>query len=233
MQAKLLPRHAPLGLDNLFDRFPDLSIRPSNSLDLAIAGRIEFQTKHRDCGTIVESFDLEIRVPQKFPRILPTVFETKGRIPSTFHHNGNRELCLGSLLRLQLITHRNPTLLGFLEGCVIPYLINFAVSERTGKLPFGELEHGARGLLDDYRSILRAGSDQCCLGFLELLTIKKRVANKRLCPCGSGNRLGRCHHKHLNRLRRQAPRYQFRLILADLRRNLAAEVRSRARSTTP
>jgi hypothetical protein len=151
MQLRILPRHAPLGLDELFDRFPDLSIRPSNSSDLAIAGAIEFQTVHPDCGKIIESFDLELRVPQKFPRVLPTVFETKGRIPTTFHHNGNRDLCLGSLLRLQLIVQRDPTLLGFLERCVIPYLINFAVSQRTDKLPFGELEHGARGLLDDYR----------------------------------------------------------------------------------
>jgi hypothetical protein len=233
MQGKLLPGYAHLGLDKLFHRFPDLSIRPSNSLDLAIAGTIEFQTEHRDCGTILESFHLEIRVPQKFPRVLPRVFEPKGRIPNTFHHNGNRELCLGSLLRLQLIVQHDPTLLGFLEGCVIPYLINFAVSERTGKLPLGELEHGARGLLDDYRSILRANSDQCCLGLLELLTLKKRIANKKPCPCGGGKRLGRCHHKHLNKVRRRAPRSQFGVVLADLRRNLAAEARSRPRANTP
>jgi hypothetical protein len=227
MKAKILPLHGPLGLDELFDRFPELSIRPSHSPDLAIAGTIEFQTTHRDCGTLTESFDLEIRVPQKFPRVLPTVSETQGRIPSTFHHNGNRELCLGSLLRLQLIVQRNPTLLGFLEGCVIPYLINFAVSKRTGNLPFGELKHGARGLLDDYRSILHANSDQCCLGLLELLKIKKRIANKRPCPCASGRRLGRCHNKHLNRLRRQAPRSQFSVVLAELRQNIAAERRRR------
>jgi hypothetical protein len=229
MMSKTSPYYAPLGLDRLFERFPDLAIRPSKSSDLAIAGAIQFVAEHQSYGRVEESFDLEIRVPQTFPRTLPTVLETKGRIPSTFHHNGNRELCLGSLLQLQLIVRRDPTVLGFLEGCVIPYLVNFSVFERTGKLPLGELKHGAPGLLDDYRSILHSDSDKCCLMLLELLRIKKRVANKRPCPCGSGRRLGRCHNKYLNALRKKIPRSQFAAVLADLKRNLGIEQQSRRR----
>ena len=37
---------------------------------------------------------------------------------------------------------------------------------------------------------------------LQLVTVKKRVANKRPSPCGSGLRLGRCHHRYVNHLRR-------------------------------
>src|SRR5438128_290612 len=116
---------------------------------------------------------VEIRIPEKFPRIVPIVFETKGQIPTEFHKNGNGELCLASPLRLQLLAQQNPTMLGFIEHCVLPYLVNFAVSQRTGKLPFGELKHGARGLLDDYRSILNANSDVCCVRLMELLKFKK------------------------------------------------------------
>ena len=41
---------------------------------------------------------------------------------------------------------------------------------------------------------------------IQLLGIKKRIANKRSCPCGCGKRLGACpfHHK-LNEFRKMAP----------------------------
>ena len=227
--SKTSPYYAPLDLDRLFDRFPELSIRPSTSSDLVIAGTIDFQAEHESYGTLAESFEIELHVPQKFPRVLPTALETKGRIPSTFHHNGSRELCLGSLLKLQLIVGRNPTVLGFVEGCVIPYLVNFSVFDRTGKLPFGELEHGAPGLLADYRSILHANSNECCLLLLDLLRTKKRVSNKKPCPCGSGRRSGRCHNRYLNPLRRKMSRSQFATVLADLKRNLAIQQRLHGR----
>ena len=40
MMSKTSPYYVPLGLDRLFERFPDLSIRPSKSSDLAIADQI-------------------------------------------------------------------------------------------------------------------------------------------------------------------------------------------------
>jgi hypothetical protein len=36
---------------------------------------------------------------------------------------------------------------------------------------------------------------------LHLAAMRRRHANKRPCPCGSGNRLGRCHHELTNRAR--------------------------------
>jgi hypothetical protein len=41
---------------------------------------------------------------------------------------------------------------------------------------------------------------------LRLIGMKRRVANKRPCPCGSGLRAGKCHHRILNRLRQELGR---------------------------
>ena len=46
--------------------------------------------------------------------------------------------------------------------------------------------------------------------FLCLTGMKKRVANKHPCPCGSGRRLGRCHCRRVNHLRRTIGRTWFR-----------------------
>ena len=45
--------------------------------------------------------------------------------------------------------------------------------------------------------------------FLCLTGMKKRVANKHPCPCGSGRRLGRCHCRRVNHLRRTIGRTWF------------------------
>jgi hypothetical protein len=77
-------------------------------------------------------------------------------------------------------------------------------------MPFGELGHGAKGLLAEFRQLLEAANNTQCIAFLRLLGMKKRIANKRPCPCGSNRRLGRCHARRLNRLRRDASRSWFR-----------------------
>jgi hypothetical protein len=76
-------------------------------------------------------------------------------------------------------------------------------------MPFDELAHGVAGLLDDYRRILGFATDAACREALRLLALKRRIANKSPCPCGSGRRLGRCHNRRLNRLRERHGRRWF------------------------
>ena len=45
--------------------------------------------------------------------------------------------------------------------------------------------------------------------FVRLTAMRKRHANKQACPCGSGRRLGRCHHRRINTLREQLGRRWF------------------------
>lgn len=161
-----------------------------------------------------------------FPRELPTAYEHGGRIPDDFHQFRDGNLCLGSRLRLLSLVHRDPTLLGYAHRCLIPYLYGYSHKERFGSLPFDELEHGAKGVLDDYCSMFRVDSQDIALALLELLGLRRRVANKRPCPCGSGNLLGRCHHRALNRLRPIQSRAAFKAEHARLSRDKAAEAPS-------
>lgn len=223
MASQSLNRLKQLGLSQLFERYPDLSIIPSNVRELALAGTIDFRTSHPACGEFTEAFSIEIRVPSSFPGKIPRVFEVGGRIESTFHHIGDQELCLGAELRLLLLTRQHPTLLGFIDHCVLPYLIGYSVYKRTGRMPFSELEHGARGLLDDYRDLLGVEDDSICMALLAMLRLKKRIANRKLCPCSSGKRLGRCHNRTVNRVRLGGPRSELGRIVQNLIRMDAYE----------
>jgi hypothetical protein len=137
------------------------------------------------------------------------------RIPRDFHKLDSGHLCLGSPTRLRLIPAESSSLLSFVERCVIPYLYGYSIVESGGVLPFGELSHGAGGLRGDLASMIGMDDDLVLLGFVRLLGMKKRTANKLPCPCGSGMRLGRCHNRKINTLRDKLGRRWFSSLLHD------------------
>ena len=210
------------GVDELLDRYPGLALRPTKERGtLVIGGELQFSATGGKGGVCVtDSFSVEITVPSTFPAEPPVARETAGRVPKTFHTNPDGTLCLGSPLRLQMEVRRKPSLLGFVDRCLIPYLYGYAHHERGAALPFGELDHGSPGLLFEYRHLLGVKDNRTCVGLLSLVGEKKRIANKRPCPCGSGRRVGRCHHRKLNRLRMSAPRHWFRRHAATLARSI-------------
>jgi len=197
-----------------------MAIRPLPKASTRVKGTFAFSAIHKSCGQITDSFEIEIVIPRGFPGELPVVVETAGRIPrqGEFHVNPDGSLCLGSQLRLLIKVSRNPTLSGFAESCLIPYL--YAISDklkRGGPLPFGELSHAAPGLLQDYADLFGLNSHDQVKRALMLLTHRRRIANKMSCPCGCERRLGRCKFgRRLNRFRRFASRSRFRLELSQL-----------------
>ena len=211
--------HTPLswGLDALREQQPDLRERPSSDGSLVLEGPVEFRGRNTDHGEVHEHFEVRLKVPDKFPRELPSVWELGGRIPPGFHTNlDDKSLCLGSPLQLFIELNAEPTLVGFVNRCLLPYFYNFVVGERTGTLPFGELAHGRKGLLSEYQRLLGARDAATTRALFHLLSVKKRIANKRPCPCGSGRRVGRCHHRFLNPLRKVHARSWFATHLGTL-----------------
>lgn len=172
-----------------------MAIRPSSSANLRLKGSFRFTADHPEFGQVSDAFQLLIDVPRNFPRELPDVTEIGGRIPkkAQFHINGNGTLCLGSHLRLLLKLNETPTLAGFADRCLLPYL--YAISRKLtygGKLVFGELDHYGAGMLKDYAQLFGLPTVEQAQYALELLGRKKRIANKLPCPCGCKLRLGRC-----------------------------------------
>ena len=56
---------------------------------------------------------------------------------------------------------------------------------------FGELEHGSEGIINDCKDLFKLHSNNQVIETFNLIKMKKRYANKRRCPCGCGNRLGK------------------------------------------
>jgi hypothetical protein len=134
-------------------------------------------------------------------------------------------LCLGSQTRLLLMLSELPSIVSFVERCVIPYIYGYSYFEKHRVMLFGELAHGHAGLRQDLASLYGIRREGALPGFVRLTSMKKRLANKQMCPCGSNRRLGRCHNRRVNKLRDRLGRYWF----ASLYATLFADLRGTAR----
>ena len=77
--------------------YPKMAIRPSTGESLRLKGSFEFAAHHAKEGDLQDSFVLEIIVPCAFPKALPSVTETGGKIPRTGEYHVNQTdhtLCL-------------------------------------------------------------------------------------------------------------------------------------------
>lgn len=191
-----------LDIAEVLARYDHLRLLPSRDGAVNLRGPIEFNASAKGCASVSDCYEISISVPKAYPSELPVVYETNSRIPPGFHKLQGNALCLGAPLRLWLVVRRNPSLLNFIERVVIPYLYGYSLFEQKGHMPFGELEHGTQGLIDDLAEMLGAPNTHTTKAYIQAMRSKKRVANKRPCPCGSGLRLGRCHNRQVNHLRK-------------------------------
>ena len=205
-------------VDDLLATYGGLSLVPAADGPVKVTGRLAFEASARNRETINDEYGIEIAVPDDFPRSLPTVRETDGRVPKSFHTNPDGTICLGSPTRVRLFLSGGPSLERFVTKCVVPYFYGHAYFKRHGVMPFSELRHGESGVLQDLASLYGASTDAAVVGFVRLTALSKGVANKAACPCGSGRRLGRCHSRRTNYYRRRLGRGWFRMLLRELQR---------------
>jgi hypothetical protein len=196
-------------LRELLDEQRGLRIVPTRTLDVSLAGIFSFRAEGPESITIEASYEIAVTIPHDFPKRVPNVSETAGRIPRSFHRNPDKTLCLGSPLEIALRVRARQTLPEFFREVLTPYLYSHAFFERFRSLPFGELQHGIAGFSHDVRRILHLGFAADSPRLLELASMRRRVANKHECPCRSRRRLGRCHNEAVNQLREALGRAWF------------------------
>jgi hypothetical protein len=207
------------GIHEFLRYYPRMAIKPlSGGSPIPLSGVFDFSAKPDNGKEIIDSYSLRILVPAAFPRDIPEVTETRHKIPrnSDYHVNSDGTLCLGSPLRLLWQLSLVPTLVGFAEKCLVPYLYAISYKLQFGAdLPFNELQHGTPGELSDYADLFGLKEPEQARAALRLLTMKKRDANKYPCPCGCGRRLGKCSfNDKIRKFRNLADRNWFRSLVS-------------------
>ena len=194
-------------------------------MTVRLEGTLRFAANGKRTEVIEDGYAVRIEAPENFPERMALSWETGGRIPPDYHKLTNGALCLGSRVGLRLQMAGSPSLLRYVERCLIPYLYGYSYSVEHGAAPFGELAHGEIGSLQDLAGLLGVDDLGMAFRYSTLASAKRRRANKQPCPCGSGRRLGRCHSRKVNALRKRVGR----AVLASEMTSIALAFREQSR----
>ncbi len=188
--------------------FPKLSLQKNNEGPWIIKGLLALLAEYSG-HLIDDEYAIEIIIPEEYPDRLPRLRETGNRIPRSFHHYQDGSLCLGAPLAIKKKFSEEPTLVGFVNNCCIPYLYSYSYKSKNGKMPFGELSHGGQGILEYYQDLFDLKSNRALLGLIKIL-VDDNYRGHIKCPCGSGKRLRSCHGSTLLEIKELQPASDFR-----------------------
>lgn len=167
--------------------------------EYVVKGFLRFSASAKEVGipeVFQGDYQIAISIPRDYPKSYPCVREVGGKIDTGFHINPDGTLCLGAPIAIRKTFDKNPTLIGFVESCLIPFLYSYEYKLKYGKLPFGELSHGDLGIVEHYRSSFNVADDYALLGLLKILADESYRGHLE-CPCGSKQRLRNCHGEQL------------------------------------
>ena len=168
--------------------------------ETTLSGALAFEASADGLETISESFDIELTIPSAFPDRLPRAKETGGRIGTDYEHLfADGTLCLAVPIEQRRVFFEQPTLLGFVDRLLVPYLYGYCFWSRHGHHPFDEAAHGSEGILGHYLDALDlrdplAGLATICFIF------EHGYRGHHPCPCGSGHQVRACHGPALRAL---------------------------------
>jgi len=164
-----------------------------NSTSVTVKGVISFHANYEGLESIEDWFEIEIVIPEDYPTSLPAVTELQGKVRSDYEHlYSDGTFCLAPPLAERQAFNEDPTLLGFFNHLVIPYLYSYCYWEKHGSYPFGDRPHGFHGLIEHYLEIFETQAKPELRDGLERI-VKYGYRGHHPCPCGSGIIIRNCH----------------------------------------
>lgn len=157
--------------------------------------------------TVVDLFQLEVRLADDHPAAYPIAREVGGRIAwlPAHHVNDDGQLCLFLPEEASEYWAPGSTVCSFLEGPLNSYFVGYLHYLEFGAWPFGERRHGLDGALDFYRGRSEIATLEGLLGLVAMLA-RRGVKGHLPCPCGSGKPIRSCHPKALQLREGVSPR---------------------------
>jgi hypothetical protein len=168
-----------------------------------LSGSLPFEAAADGFSPIADSFDVELTIPDVYPDILPRVRETGGKIENTYDHvYQDGTLCLAVPIEERRIFWEQPSLLGFVNRLVVPYLYGYCYWKKYGRHPFDEQQHGDAGIVQHYLDALHLRDETSALAVVSYL-LEHGYRGHHPCPCGKGGKVRTCHGKALRDLHEQ------------------------------
>lgn len=181
-------------IQKLLDTYTSLKIEEETEERVVLAGSI---CVHRSMEQFVINKDYEIGIYiPKQKGMLPYVVDTGESINIKYPHiYPDRKLCLATDIDMQLALSKDPSLINWMRDFVEAYFVSYAYYERYGIFPMGERPHGAAGIIQSYMEVFDV-SDAKAAEIILFISYKPYRGHQP-CPCGSGDRIRKCHGKKL------------------------------------
>lgn len=187
-------------VDELLSKHRGLAVISETDTEVIVAGKLPFEASADGLETITGSFDIEIRIPNDYPKQLPQAKELGNQIDSDYEHRyTDGTLCLAVPIEERRVFAQQPTLLGFVDRLIVPYLYGYSFFKMYGYHPFDEAEHGYEGVLRHYMDFLELKNEVAALRVICFL-FEHGYRGHHDCPCGSGLIVRKCHGPALREL---------------------------------
>lgn len=182
-------------VDRLLTAYPKLNIIESNSKRIRLCGSIEVYRSAYDY-TLQKEYPIEIDIPLGNDE-LPTIIETNSLIASDYPHRyKNGSLCLETNTSIRMRFIDGFDLIAWMDEFVEPYFFSYEYYTRYGSFPFGERPHGLSGVVHTYQEIFHTDDPRKACALLRYVA-EEAYRGHAPCPCGSGEKLRKCHGQYL------------------------------------
>lgn len=178
-------------IDKLIAKYPHLVVVLFNDTIVQLHGDILVH-RHYKKYVLRQSYTIDIYIPLQSEK-LPYVVDTNHYIDPDYHHYyQSGKLCLETDTSILMRFLDGFDLIQWMQEYVETYFFSYEYYKRYGIFPFGERDHGWRGIIQTYQEVLSAKD---MVETYKLMTYVKQHPYKghMLCPCGSNKRIRNCH----------------------------------------
>jgi hypothetical protein len=165
--------------------------------------KIEGQWLIEQDGIIIQTYDVQISIPEGYPTCVPIVYETGGKIPKKMDRHINPatgDACLFVEDERWEIWPIGSSFINFLKIPLHNFFLYQAYYEVMGHFPLGERSHGVIGKIEYFSEKLQLDSED---NILDILRAGENSFNENLlCPCGKIRKFRYCHSPKVQFLRR-------------------------------
>ena len=175
----------------LRQNYPAMEVVHTDSSSVHLHGRLHIHRSYQ--GFVLNrTYTVDIYIPVNSER-LPFVVDAEDAISPTYQHRySDGMLCLETDVQIRMRFIDGFDLTAWIFEYVEVYFLSYEYYNRYGEFPFGERAHGYAGVLQSFQEHLST-NDLLTTYKLMRYIARSPYRGHALCPCGSGEKLRKCH----------------------------------------
>ena len=152
-----------------------------------------------DGDGVYDTYKIKMGIPDQYPWSEPKVWETGRRIPEIADRHNSNGACV-CVWEQWLADTSDRSIAAYLDGPLNRFFLSQTLFELTGKWPFGQEPHSQEGIVTAYARTLGIPADRSVIRRYLRILARDDLKGRWPCPCGSGERIGRCHREQMAEL---------------------------------